>query len=338
VSNLSSVWAVFDVYEQDISNFKLGQNISVKLNAYPDELIQSKINFIDPNLNTSTRTIAVRATLSNSKNKLKPGMFVTSSIELQNKLTKSNTVEIPKTAVLWTGKRSIVYVKTDENKPIFELREVELGNDLGNNYQIISGLQDGTEVVINGAFTVDAAAQLQGKNSMMNKKREDGSKKNDAKKVITKIEVNSKFKEQLNVVFQDYILIKDAFVLTDSKKVSRQAKQTLIDLEKVQMKHLKKPEAHTIWMQELPKIKASLEKIQQESDVEKQREIFMGLSNAMILLTNSFGVNNTIYVQHCPMANGNKGADWLSLEKNIRNPYYGDKMLTCGSVTQTVEK
>ncbi len=337
VSNLSTVWAVFDVYEQDIKHFKKGLPITIRLNAYPDKEIKTKIDFIDPNLDLSTRIIAVRATLSNKEGKLKPGMFISSSIKLEGKSKTSSSVSVPKTAVMWTGKRSVVYVKTDKNQPIFELREVELGNNFGDNYQIISGLENGEEVVVNGTFTVDAAAQLQGKSSMMNTHIEKESTESEMEKEVVKLDVNSKFNEQLNQVFKDYIDIKNAFVATNATQAQENAKQALADLEKVQMKNLKKPEAHTVWMGELPKIKKSLQDIQQESDVEQQRSSFVKLSKSMVYLAKSFGVDNTIYVLHCPMADNNNGADWLSLESEVKNPFYGEKMLTCGEVTQTIQ-
>ena len=77
---------------------------------------------------------------------------------------------IPRSAVLWTGKRSIVYVKqpgTDE--PIYKLREIELGPMLGSSYIVENGLTEGEEIVTQGTFSVDAAAQLEGKPSMMNR-------------------------------------------------------------------------------------------------------------------------------------------------------------------------
>jgi len=72
--------------------------------------------------------------------------------------------------VLWTGKRSLVYIKSNPNEPVFEMREITLGTQIGDKYQVLEGLNTGDEVVTNGTFTVDAAAQLQGKKSMMNKK------------------------------------------------------------------------------------------------------------------------------------------------------------------------
>lgn len=343
VSNLGSVWAVFDVYEQDIKNLKTGQIITIKLNAYPDIEIKSKINFIDPNLNTNTRTVSVRATLSNSKKILKPGMFLSSEILLNNTTkTKSKVIEVPKTAVLWTGKRSVVYVKTHKTEPVFELRKIQLGNDLGLNYQVLSGLENGEEVVFNGAFTVDAAAQLQGKSSMMNVVETNNSNINQKKvKSLKRIDVNPKFKEQLNIVFQDYINLKDAFVLTNTKKINEQATQTLKNLKKVKLIPItigtKKQEAHKIWIPAVKTITENLASLEIETNIEKQRNTFINLSKTMIHLANSFGVNKPIYVQHCPMTNDNKGANWLSSEKAIKNPYFGKKMLQCGSIKQVIE-
>jgi len=340
VSNLATVWAVFDVYEQDIKQFKKGQKLTIKANAYPEKEFKTKIDFINPVLNTKTRTVEVRATLNNTKKLLKPGMLLMSKVLLAkstNSASKQQVVSIPKTAVMWTGKRSIVYVKTDKSKPIFELREVKLGNRVGDNYQILEGLENGEEIVVNGTFTVDATAQLQGKRSMMNvEKLEVGRPKiKDLQQRSNLIKgINSKFKSDFNNLILDYYLkIKNDFVITDYKKVAFNSKGMLKRIKEI---HPKNKESRKVWMLELPKIKTALEKIQSEIDIEKQRTSFIDLSNAMIILANRFGVEQTIYVQHCPMANDNQGADWLSFEKVIRNPYFGDKMLQCGSVEQTI--
>jgi len=169
VSNLGSVWANFDVYEQDINKLKLGQAIVISLNAYSDKTINTKIDYIAPVLNNSTRTIAVRATLQNNNQLLKPGMLITSVLKIDSSTQKNQRIILPKSAVMWTGRRSVVYIKASKTEPIFELREVSLGNDLGDNYEVLQGIVSGDEIVSNGTFTVDAAAQLQGKASMMNR-------------------------------------------------------------------------------------------------------------------------------------------------------------------------
>lgn len=164
--NLKTLWAVFDVYEKDIHQFKVGQEIVVQTNA-DTKTYAAKISFIDPTLNNKTRTIALRVDLENGANKLKPGMFVKGSVVL-NGNDKNKRFLIPETAVLWTGKRSLVYVKVDKTTPVFEMREVVLRKKKNTFYEIINGVSLGDEIVTHGTFTVDAAAQLKGKKSMMN--------------------------------------------------------------------------------------------------------------------------------------------------------------------------
>jgi len=176
VSNLNSVWAEFDAYENQISEFKKGQKIKITTNAYPNKEFDATVSFIDPVLNTQTRTVTVRANLKNSEGTFKPGMFVTGKVESKS-INSEAQLSIPASAVMWTGERSLVYLKTNPNEPIFQMQEVTLGNRVGDIFSVVSGLQSGDEIVTNGTFTVDAAAQLQGKKSMMNQGMEDETMK-----------------------------------------------------------------------------------------------------------------------------------------------------------------
>lgn len=158
LANLNSVWAVFDAYENQISGLEEGQKIMVTTNAYPDKELEATISFIDPVLNTASRTLRLRAVLDNKNENLKPGMFVKAKLQRSAGQEQESTLSIPKTAVLWTGERSLVYVKTSRDKPVFEMREIELGATLGETYEVLAGLKAGEEIVTNGTFTVDAAA------------------------------------------------------------------------------------------------------------------------------------------------------------------------------------
>jgi len=168
IANLSHLWVMFDAYESDLPYLALGQKVEFTLQATPGVNYSSKISYIDPVLDAVTRVAKVRIEISNSDNKLKPEMFVTGIVKAElNKYR--NKLIIPKTAVLWTGKRSIVYVKMpNSDEPIFKMREIELGPELGNSYVVENGLMDGEEIVSQGAFSIDASAQLEGKPSMMN--------------------------------------------------------------------------------------------------------------------------------------------------------------------------
>ena len=96
-------------------------------------------------------------------------------------------------------------------------------------------------------------------------------------------------------------------------------------------------ESHNNWMQHSAALNEHLQHINHSGDIAAPRMSFIGISKSLIALTESFDpFDGTIYLQHCPMADTNKGADWLSLEKEILNPYFGEAMLTCGETTKTM--
>jgi Cu(I)/Ag(I) efflux system membrane fusion protein len=328
VTNLSSVWAEFDAYENQIANLKVGQKIQVVTNAYPNKQFDATVSFIDPILNNSTRTVTVRTTLKNTENLFKPGMFVNGKLKGFPE-TNSELISIPATAVLWTGERSLIYIKTNPNEPIFEMREVTIGSRNGENFTITSGLENGDEIVTNGTFTVDAAAQLQGKKSMMNTGKKDVP-------VIPltqmKITLSAPFQKDFKKVLSPYLQLKDAFVLSDANQVSTFAKATLESLKSLDVSGL--------GMMEQSHINKSIEMldaIATNDNLENQRANFVILNENIIPIAMNIDSSDPIlYVQKCPMANNNKGGIWLSTEKDIRNPYYGDAMLTCGSVVDSI--
>jgi len=327
VSNLNSVWAEFDGYENQISEFKKGQIILITTNAFPNMEFNATISFIDPVLNTQTRTVTVRANLKNSDGMLKPGMFVTGKVKGTTVNTES-TLNIPVSAVMWTGERSLVYIKTNPNEPVFEMREVTLGNRNGDMFLVTSGLENGDEIVTNGTFTVDAAAQLQGKKSMMNQ-----NGKQEKEMMAMEISFSSAFQKQFMKALPSYLELKDALVASNAGKVSTFAKVTSekikatiqTDLDKMLKSHL----SQSIEM---------LDAIASNSDLKNQRGYFIDLNKNLIpIFLNIKNYGRLLYVQRCPMANDNVGAEWLSTESEIRNPYFGEAMLNCGEITRKIE-
>lgn len=168
IADLSKVWIMFDAYESDLQFLHEGEKISFTIQALPGNNYSGKIIFIDPVIDPVTRVAGVRVEANNGSGKLKPGMFVTGIVSSSVVGYKNNLV-IPRSSVLWTGKRSVVYVKQPGSAdPIFKMREIELGPVLGDSYIVKEGLMEGEEIVTRGTFSVDAAAQLEGKPSMMN--------------------------------------------------------------------------------------------------------------------------------------------------------------------------
>lgn len=317
VSNLNEVWAVFDAYENQIGALQEGQEITIEASALRQNPIETKIDFISPILNTTTRTVGIRAIINNKEDKFKPGMFITGAVHIDNK-NKSTQLSIPETAVLWTGEQSVVYVKPKKDESVFELRKIRLGQKTGNTYTVLSGLKPGEEIVTNGTFTVDAAAQLQGKKSMMSLENK------------PKTHLPEKAQEQLKEAIAAYLQMKDAFVQDNTSEISAQASKMLAHLA-IDIQEPKEAKETII------NVKSALEKIAKETNLEKQRVYLVGLSDNFIkFIEKNMQVDTPLYVQQCPMANNDQGAVWLSTEKEVRNPYYGDKMLKCGSVINSL--
>ncbi len=334
IANLNTVWANLDVYENQIDLFKVGQEISIKTNAYPNKTFKSKVSFIDPTLDVKTRTMKLRTVLDNGADLFKPGMFIEGNIEPVNAMTEQ-TLVIPSSAVLWTGKRSVVYLKKNPNEPLFELQEVTLGNRTGESYQVLEGINDGDEIVTNGTFTVDAAAQLQGKKSMMNKeggKAMTGHEGHVMDDKVEKIDFNSNVEKSFQPVIEAYISLKDALIKSDVLLASHESKVFRKVLEEIPVG--KRKQTRNYWSI----LHKTSKGINENVSLEHQRKQFQMISDKLIEMVRNFDkISHKLFVQFCPMADNNKGAYWLSKEEKILNPYFGDAMLKCGEVRQIIE-
>lgn len=321
IADLSKVWVMLDAYENDIAWIAKGNKVSFTVAALPGKEFIAQVDYIDPIVNPTTRTVSVRAEIANPTLSLKPGMFVTAKITPL--AVQDNALAIPKTAVLWTGKRSIVYVKLpDKPTPTFEMREVVLGKTLGALYFIESGLDIGEEVVVNGAFTVDASAQLNGKYSMMSR-----PETND-------LAISEQFMNKFTQAIDDYFTLKNAFVASDEKAVKLAAQNLERFISSIN-KDILAEESQSAWIPLKQSITNALAKIVKSEGIENQRENFEELSKFMITGVELFGVKKEkVYKAYCPMASKDQGAYWLSEKPEIQNPYYGESMLACGEVKE----
>jgi membrane fusion protein, copper/silver efflux system len=170
VIDLSKVWIMFDAYESDLPWIKLGEKVNYTVQTLSGKKFTGFISYIDPFINGSTRVAKVRIEVANTTRELKPQMFVNGIVQSSFN-NQEKALLIPKSAVLWTGKRAIVYVKVPEREnPSFLFREIVLGPDAGGFYIVADGLKAGEEIASNGVFKIDASAQLVGLPSMMNPK------------------------------------------------------------------------------------------------------------------------------------------------------------------------
>ncbi|MWB93273.1 DUF3347 domain-containing protein [Flavobacterium sp. GA093] len=141
---------------------------------------------------------------------------------------------------------------------------------------------------------------------------------------------------QLKAVFDNYFAVKDALVKTDGNTASAKATALLSAINAVKMETLK-TEEHNVWMKVLKDTKEDAEHISGTKDAKHQRDHFDTLSKNIYELIKVSKQETPTYYQFCPMANNGKGANWLSKEDVVKNPYYGSMMLSCGKVTETIK-
>jgi hypothetical protein len=141
---------------------------------------------------------------------------------------------------------------------------------------------------------------------------------------------------QLTSVFDNYFAIKDALVQTDGATASEKSKVLLTAINTIKMDKLEM-NVHAIWMEVLPDLKGDTEYIANTKDLARQREHFMSLSKNIYALMKVAKYEQPVYYQFCPMANDGKGANWLSKDTTIKNPYYGSQMLGCGKTVETLK-
>ncbi len=333
ISDLSKVWVLFDLYESDLNWVKEGSKITYTINSIPGETFEGKISFIDPLINSQTRVASARVEVNNKDGKLKPEMFASGIVVNDISGNETQEIVIPKSAVLWTGKRSVVYIKeTLGDRAEFILREVVLGPALGDSYIVTEGLEAGDEIVSNGTFTVDASVQLSGRPSMMNPKID-----TDKEDAFIKVAISEKEKQEFEAVLSNYLKFKDALVEDDfssAKKLNAKIGDQIKSINKSQFNS----EVGKIWESFQKELLASTNTMASAKDIKEMRNSFDELSETMIGMVKTFQLTKKeLYVLHCPMADNNKGADWLSASSEVKNPFYGSAMLTCGELKSTIK-
>ncbi|WP_176466251.1 efflux RND transporter periplasmic adaptor subunit [Aliifodinibius salipaludis] len=359
VADLSSVWVEFEAYENDLSGLAEGDSVSFTVRSHPGETYSGQITYIDPILEDRLRTATVRAEAENANGDLKPNMLAKGTVSSSVAGGKAQ-LQVPASAVMWTGERSLVYVEnSNSERTSFSARQVLLGQRVGNFYIIKEGLEEGERVVVHGNFMIDSAAQLADKLSMMNPEpgtgantgghdhgsmgeessdKGDYSEHTDMRSEISgaESEAPQEFRDQLKSAIEVYLELKNALVEDDAELASKSAQNLLEELENMDMTLLDQ-EQHNRWMELKETLNGESENIVEAQDIDDQREAFFPLSESLIESVREFGVDGVLYYQYCPMANDNDGAYWLSEEEEIRNPYQGEDMLGCGETIEEIE-
>lgn len=327
IANLKTLWAEMEAYESDLMWLKVGQPVTFTSEAFPGETFTGEVSWIDPMTNVRTRTTNVRLEVENDQGLVRPGMYLTANVE--STLGEEPRLVIPATAPLITGERAIVYLEVpDVKRPTFQGIEVILGARVEEGYVVNEGLVEGQRVVTNGAFQIDSALQIVAKSSMMNPGGDTtmtgheghgtssmGTKKTDEESPSkpTQKSTSRPASISLDELISGYLHIQRALANDDFEH------------------------AQHVW-QDLSGSHKRLNEIAETDEpiasMEELRAAFEKFSRDMIALVQEPGteLHQELRLVHCPMAFDFTGADWLQAEEAIRNPYFGDEMLTCGVI------
>lgn len=372
IADLSRLWVRLDAYESDLPWLHFGQKVQLETDAYPGEIFEGQIAFIDPILDDATRTINIRVNVENHGGRLKPGMFTRALVHSQvanegrvmdplladkwispmhpeiirdepgdcpicgMALVKASDLGyaastdeqakpmvVPATSVLQTGKRAVVYVEVpDQSKPTYQGREVILGPRAGNFFLVRSGLHEGEQVVINGAFNIDSSLQIKAQPSMLSMGGD--NRLNDPALIP--------FVESLTPIYDQYFKVQEALAaddLVNAKQAITTLSEQLDSVDMVQMP----ADDHSIWMLYSKSLKTNADSIVSMTSLDEIRPSFNLISQTVLDMEKKFGHlgDNHFVETFCPMAFGT-GASWLQLGNEIRNPYYGNEMLDCGEI------
>lgn len=153
VTDLTEVWVVGDLYEQDFQSVRVGSEASITTTAYPDLTVRGRVSYIDPRVDPQTRTAKVRVEVPNRDGRLRLGMYVTMSFTTRS---GERAVVVPRAAVQTIGDRHVVFVPIKDEDGRFVQRTVRVGRLIGDSYSVLSGLRPGETVVTEGSFFLRA--------------------------------------------------------------------------------------------------------------------------------------------------------------------------------------
>ena len=345
VADLARVRVELEAYESDLPWLRAGQTADFQVAALPGREFRGEVVFIDPVLDARTRTAGVRLTVDNPDGRLRPGFFVRASVSAVldadgRPVGAEGGAEppliVPATAPLITGARSLVYVRDpDSATPRFLGREVVLGPRAGDHYLVVSGLSEGERVVVNGAFKIDSALQIQARPSMMSPPTAAPAIEEAAPAAATAgpFATPAGFRAGLGSLLAGYYELQAALASDDATAARDAARAALAALGAVPTAALDEA-ALAAWSVDQHHLTGALKAMGEARDIAALRAPLAPLSDRLWAALNRYGYAEQMPVRrfHCPMA-GEGGANWLQAGAETANPYYGAAMPGCGSQT-----
>lgn len=348
VADLSLVWAELEAFESELELLRVGQTVELELISAPGRTRRGEIAFIDPVVDPVKRTARVRVDMPNEDLALKPGMLAIGRVAAQSGSGEGDPLVIPVSAPLHTGERAVVYVQLPVfDRPTFEARDVKLGRKLGDVYAVLEGLSEGERVVVNGQFKIDSELQIRGRPSMMapvehrhevavaaleQRPLAATDLREPPKRLPFAGEIDGSFSKEVQSLIEEYLRMTEALAADDAA-----AAQAALEAMQAQLReigeHRLSGEAHSSWQRHHALLHQILESMLASDTLQHHRSQLQELTTTIESVYVNFGGDALPALNRalCPMVGEGIGT-WLQRGDEIRNPYYGANMLTCGEI------
>ena len=332
IVDLSVVWLDAQVYENQLPLVKLGSKASAEASGLDGKAVQGEVVFLDPQVNPETRAVTARISFPNRDFVLKPGMYAAVEIDVE---AAADAIQAPREAVIDTGKRQLVFVALGGGR--FDPRAVRTGAETPDGLvEILAGLAPGEQVVTSGQFLLDTESRTR-----------EAIQKMTAERLLTPADqavraepaaapepmasaAAADLTAQVDAVVTPYLEI--ASLLAADIQPSDSEVQAL-----AQAATALAAAVGTGLLEPIAKGIAESAAVLGRGGIDDQRKVFKALSDYVVKLVDhaapSKAVGERLYVVNCPMYPG----DWLQRDQEVRNPFYGKMMLTCGTVKRTIE-
>lgn len=330
LADLSSVWVLAQIYEQDLPFVRAGQSATVRVTYGPERMIEARVETLLPQVEEQTRTTTARMVLANPDGSLRPGMFV--DVRFVARLA-DDAVLVPDLAVLRSGERNTVFIAHDDGT--FDPREIKLGvRSQGNFYEVLSGLAAGERVVVSGQFMLDSESQLRDAIQKMLKSSEANNQPAAAASAdtgknpgIVGMEDSSALPESANARLQE-------LAATTVEAAEALAADDLAHYQKTlpAMRHSLAAYLESYEHAAHGPLGKFRDALPDRSDLKAARRDFAYFSTAVADLIRENHLHHAAgwHIFQCPMAPGIGTGRWLQRSGKLKNPFYGSAMLDCG--------
>jgi Cu(I)/Ag(I) efflux system membrane fusion protein len=335
VLDLSNLWIWAEFYENEVGLLKPGQPIDVSLPAFPNETFRGQIAVINPVIDAVKRTARVRIDIPNPKAQLRPGMYANVEVRIDD----GEGLTIPVQAALPTGERMLVFLDRGQGKLLPRYVQVGRafstfdGQEQENYYQVLNGLQEGDRIVTSANFLIDAESQVQG--ALKDWAGDEPASTPAMTEKSPKQSSNLNFDSVVKSVLDSYkrlheLLVEDKFSLVPAETVTlRKEVRSLLGIDP-----RSKPELYRDLVQALNRSSDQLT----PNNIDQARMEFGQFSAALIAFLKDFMplLDDPLYTIKCPMWTKSP-AVWVQDSTQVKNPFLGPDMPTCGTLQETLQ-